>query len=179
MQESEEFCRKIDMKLKKSIISTFAVLSAIVSGAAVVMYIFAPIDDFMVDMFRDGNICTGSNGDFLMTMSQSDSNSAFSVTDSDFSDGVFTAIIHGENMSTDDMILTPSDLIVYVTDTSNGCKPCLCRSNKTENVVIPAGSSVEFSVLADVEEDFSNDSCKVSLIISAENCGKKYGLALN
>ncbi|MGN0638605.1 MAG: hypothetical protein ACI4J0_09560 [Huintestinicola sp.] len=179
MQGPEEFCRKIDMKLRRSVISTFAVLFAVVCGAAVLMYKFAPIDDFMVDMFMDGSVGKGSGGDFLMAMVQSDSSGTFSVTGSDLSDGIFTAVICGENRSAEDMVLTPADIIVYSTDVLSGGQPGLCRTNMTENVVIPAGLSVEFSVSADVPEGFSYEECKVSVIISAESCGKKYGLMLN
>lgn len=179
MQGYEDFCRKVDLKLRGSMISTLAVLFAAACAAAALMYILAPVDDFMVDIFRDGSVGKGSGGDFVMTMVQSDSNGAFSVTSSELSDGVFTAVICGENRSKDDIVLTPADLVIYATDIPSGGKPRLCRNNMTENVVIPSGASVEFSVSADVPEGFTYESCKASLIVSEENSGEKYGLMLN
>lgn len=179
MQGSEEFCRKIDMKLRKSIIITLAVLFAATCGAAVLMYIFAPIDDFMVDAVRDGRISTGSCGEFLMTSAQSDDNGSFTTVSSELSDGVFTAVIYGENKTKETMILSPADLIVYSTNTSNGGKPRLCSTNMTENIVIPAGLAVNFSISANVPEDFTYEGSKASVIISVKNSSGKYGLMLN
>lgn len=179
MQGHEDFCRKVDLKLRGSMISTLAVLFTAACAAALLMYILAPVDDFMVDIFRDGSVSKGSGGDFLMAMVQSDSNGEFSVTSSALSDGVLTAVIYGENRSKNDIVLTPDDLVIYATDILSGGKPRLCRNNMTENVVIPSGSSVEFSVSADVPEGFTYESCKASLIVSAENSGGKYGIMLN
>lgn len=179
MQGPEEFCRKIDLKLRRSIISTLAVIFAAASCAAVLMYIFAPIDDFMVNTFRDGSSNTGNSGDFLMAMAQSDDNGGFTVINSEVSDGVFTAVIYGENKSEADLTLTPGDFSFYATDILNGSKPHLCRTNMVENVVIPAGSSAEFSISANVSEGFTYEYSKASVIISAGNSGEKYGLMLN
>lgn len=179
MQGSEEFCRKIDVKLRQSIIFTLAVLFAAACGAALLMYIFAPIDDFMVDAVRGGRISTGDCGDFLMASAQSDDNGGFSVVSSELSDGVLTAVICGENNTGKAMILAPADLSVYATDTSNGGKPRLCSTYMTENIVIPARSMVNFSISANVPEGFAYEGGKASVIISVENIGDKYGLMLN
>lgn len=179
MQGPEDFCRKIDLKLRGSIIFSLAIIFAAACGAALLMYIFAPIDDFMVDMFGEGCVSIGNGGDFLMAMAQTDSNGTFSVTSSEFSDGVFTAVICGENTSSDDLTFTPANFSVYATEILNGGKPHLCRTNMVENVVIPAGSLVEFSVSANLPEDFTYEGCKASVIIFEENSGKNYGLMLN
>lgn len=179
MQGPEDFCSKVDLKLRGSIISTLAVLFAAACAAALLMYFLAPVDDFMVDIFRNGSVSKGSSGDFVMTMAQSDSNGAFSVTSSELSDRVFTAVICGENRSKDDIVLTPDDLVIYATDIPSGGKPRLCRINMADNVVIPSGASVEFSVSADVPEGFTYEDCRASLIVSVENNSEKYGLMLN
>lgn len=179
MQGHEDFCRKVDLKLRGSMISTLAVLFAAACTAALLMYILAPVDDFMVDIFRDGSVSKGSSGDFLMAMVQSDSNGTFSVTSSELSDGVLTAVICSENRSKDDIVLTPDDLVIYATDIPSGGKPRLCMTNTAENVVIPSGASVEFSVSAVVPEGFTYESCKASLIVSVDNNSEKYGLMLN
>lgn len=179
MQESEEFCRKIDMKLRRSMISTLAVIFAAACCAAAFIYKFAPVDDFLVDNFRDGSVSTGRGADFLMAMAQADDNGAFTVTGYELSDGVLTAVIYGENRSADDLTLTPGDFSVYATDISNDGKPYLCLTNMVENVVIPAGSSAEFIISANVPDYFTYEGCKASVIISEEISGEKYGLMLN
>lgn len=178
MQEPEEFCRKIDMKLRRSVISTLAVLFAAACAAAVLVYIFAPIDDFLIDKFRSGKSDTGGS-EFLMTMAQDDDNGCFSVIDSQLSDGIFTAVICGENKTAEDMILAPGNFSVYATDTAKGNQPHLCSTYMTENVVIPAGSAVKFSISANVPEDFTYENCKASVIIFADHCLERYGLMLN
>lgn len=179
MQGPEEFCRKIDMKLRQSIILTLAVLFAAACGAATLMYIFAPIDDVMVDSVRDGKISTGSCGEFLMSSAQTGDNGGFNVVHSELSDGIFTAVICGENLTEDPLTLTPADFSVYATDTSNGGMPSLCSTDMIGNVVIPAGSVAEFSISATVPRGFTYENCKASVIISVKNSSEKYGLTLN
>ncbi|MGN1106142.1 MAG: hypothetical protein ACI4RH_05775 [Huintestinicola sp.] len=178
MQGPEEFCRKIDVKLRESVVSTLVVIFASACAAAVLMYIFAPIDDFMVDMVRDGKCTTGSS-DFLMTMVQNGDNGGFIVMDSQLSDGVFTAVICGENKTSEDMILAPRDFTVYATNIANGGQPHLCTVCMTEDVVIAANSAIKFSISAIVPEGFTYENCKFSGVIIADDDFERYGLMLN
>ena len=179
MQSPEDFCRKIDSKLRRSIIITLAAVFAAACGASMLMYIFAPVDDFMVEFFSKEKIRSVSNDSFLMTMDRSDGTKEFSVVSSELSDGVFSAVILGKNYGDRDIILTPADFSVYATDVQNGGKPRKCCVNMNEDVVICPGCEKEFSVSVNVPQGFSYDGCKASAVISAADRSECFGLMLN
>ena len=179
MQDPEEFCRNIDSKLRRSIIFTLAAVFAAACGASLLMYIFAPTEDFMADSFSGENIRSGNSDSFFMTTAQSDGTAGFSVISSELTDGVFTAVILGTNSGDGDIILQPHDFSVYTTDVRNGGKPELCRVNMTEDIILSSGCETEFSVSVNVPQDFSYDGCKASAVISAGGRGKCIGIMLN
>ena len=178
MQESEEFCRKIDSKLRRCVISTFVVIFAAACAASVFMYFFAPNDDLFFSLLSNASNKTGSEGEFMMDMSQSGQDYSFSVVSSELSGDVFTTAIRVENFGNVDIVLSPDDFRFFSTNADIGSRPHLCRTDISENVVILAGQTVDFSVSVIVPEDFSFETCRISAVISIGERGENIGLML-
>ena len=179
MQEPEEFCQKIDSKLKRSIIMTLAAVFAAACAASLLIYFFAPAADFMVNIFRGSFIRRGDDGSFLITSSQSDGSKSFSVVSSELTDGVFSAVILGKNDGMKDISLSSDDINFFITDVQNCQPPRICCASMDENVVIKAGSESLFSISAVVPQDISLDCCKASAIFSVGDYGGNFGIMLN
>lgn len=179
MQSPDEFCQKIDSKLRLSIIISLAAVFAAACVASLLIYFFAPVDVFSMGSFPYEENSRGKNGCFLMTMAQSDGTEEFSVVSSELSDGVFSAVILGKNLGNEDIILKPADFCVYATDVQNGGKSKICCVKMTENVVISSGSNEELTISAYLPEGLHYDGCKMSAFISVGGRGESIGLMLN
>ena len=176
MQAPEEFCRKIDIKLRRNIIASLTAVSAAVLAAGIIVYIFAPKDDFLVSKFS-GRICkTGINGDFLITSSQSYGNVTLETAGCDISESGFTVTVCASNSSGKGLIFSPSDLRAYATDTARGSKPSVCRTDMTESVVIPAGSSAEFTVSGSFPDGCRYETSRITLVFTDTESRNTYSI---
>ena len=176
MRSPEEFCRQIDIKLNRSIIITFSAISAAVIAAGAIIYIFAPKDDFLVSKFSGHSCSTGLSGDFILTPSQSYDKVSVEALSCDISEDGFTVTVQAANSGKKALVLSPAKLNVYATDTARGSKPNVCRTDMTENVVIPAGSSADFTVSGSFPEGCNYETSRITLVFTDSESGNTYSI---
>ena len=176
MRSPEEFCRQIDIKLNRSIIITFSAISAAVIAAGAIIYIFAPKDDFLVSKFSGHSCSTGLSGDFLLTSAQSYDRVTVETLSCDISADGFTVTVQAANSGRNTLTFSPSRLRVYATDTARGSKPNVCRTYMTENVVIPAGSSADFTISGSFPEGCNYETSRITLVFTDSESGNTYSI---
>jgi len=176
MQTPEDFCRQIDIKLNRSIIKTLTAISAAVIAAGALICIFAPKDDFLVDKFSGHRCSRGINGDFILTSSQSYDNVTVEALSCDISESGFTVTVQAANSGKKALVLSPAKLRVYATDTERGSKPNVCRTDMTESVVIPAGSSADLTVSGSFPEGCNYETSRITLVFTDSESGNTYSI---
>lgn len=176
MRSPEEFCRQIDIKLNRSIIITLAAISAAVIAAGALICIFAPKDDFLVSKFSGHSCSTGLSGDFILTSSQSYDKVSVETLDCGISEDGFTVTVQAANSDKKALVLSPANLRVYATDTERGSKPNVCRTDMTENVVIPAGSSTDLTISGSFPEGCNYETSRITLVFTDSESGNTYSI---
>lgn len=176
MQSPDEFCRQIDMKLNRSIIATLTAISAAVIAAGVLVYIFAPKDDFLVNEFSGHSCSTGLNGDFLLTSAQSYDRVSVEAASCDINGDGFTVTVLASNSSKNALVFSPSELRVYATDTARGSKPNICRTDMTASVLIPAGSSADLTVSGTLPNGCNYETSRIALVFTDTESGNTYSI---